>query len=166
VQPVTVLLGVLIVAAIALVGVAIWTCVELVRTARSMRTLADDTDVRLVPLLEKADVTVDALNAELLRVDAIVTRFEDISGRVESTTRTVQEVANAPGEIVNELAGRMRRAWSARKQTTASPTPAEKPARPANSAARVDSEQADVHTDTSPPASAASVTENEGVPTS
>jgi len=68
-----------------------------------------------MPLLDKVDVSVDALNAELLRIDAIVTQFEEISERVESTTRTVQDVANAPVEIVTDLADRVRRAWRGRK---------------------------------------------------
>ena len=112
---VTVLLGVLIVAASALCAVAIWALAEMVKSARSVRTLADDLDARVVPLLEKADVTVDAFNVELLRIDAIVTRFEEIGDRVETTSRTVQDVANAPVEIVTDIADRVRRAWHARK---------------------------------------------------
>jgi hypothetical protein len=70
------LLAVLLVLASALCGVAIWALTEAVKTARSARLLADDMDTRLVPLLDKADVTVDAMNAELLRIDQIVTRVE------------------------------------------------------------------------------------------
>ena len=114
-NPVSVLLSVLIVVAVALCAVAIWALFEGVKTARSMRVLSDDLDTRLVPLLDKADVTVDALNAELLRVDAIVTTFEGISDRVETTSRTVQDVANAPVEIVTDIADRMRRAGRTRK---------------------------------------------------
>jgi hypothetical protein len=113
----TVLLSVLIVVASALCGVAMWALVEAVKTARSVRTLSDDLDARIVPLIEKLDVSVDAFNAELLRVDAIVTRFEEISDRVESTSRTVQDVANAPVEIVTDIADRVRRAWRTRKSS-------------------------------------------------
>lgn len=116
---VSVLVSVLIVVAVAMCGVAIWALTEAVKTAKSVRTLSDDLDERVVPLLEKADVTVDALNAELLRIDAIVTRFEEISDRVETTSRTVQEVANAPVEIVTDFADRVRRAWRTRKQPPA-----------------------------------------------
>jgi hypothetical protein len=113
----TVLLSALIVVAGAMCGVAIWALTEAVKTARSVRVLSDDLDARVVPLLEKVDVSVDAFNAELLRVDAIVTRFEEISDRVESTSRTVQDVANAPVEIVTDIADRVRRAWKTRKST-------------------------------------------------
>jgi len=111
----TVLLSVLIVIACVLCGVAIWALSEAVKTARSVRVLSDDLDARIVPLIDKLDVSVDAFNAELLRVDAIVTRFEEISDRVESTSKTVQDVANAPVEIVTDIADRVRRAWRTRK---------------------------------------------------
>jgi hypothetical protein len=116
---VTVLLVVLIVVACVLCAVGIWALIEAVKMAKSVRTLSNDLDIRLVPLIEKADVTVDALNAELLRVDAILTRFEEISDRVETTSRTVQEVANAPVEIVTDIADRVRRAWKSRRHSTA-----------------------------------------------
>ncbi len=112
---VSVLLSVLIVVAAALCAVAVWALTEGVKTARSVRALTDDLDAKVVPLLDKADVAVDAFNAELLRVDAIVTRFEEISDRVETTSRTVQDVANAPVEIVTDIADRVRRAWRGRK---------------------------------------------------
>ena len=117
-ETVTVLLSALIVVAAVLCGVGIWALLEGVKAARSVRILSDDLDARVVPLIDKADVTVDALNAELLRVDAIVTRFEEISDRVETTSRTVQEVANAPVEIVTDFADRVRRAWKTRHHAT------------------------------------------------
>ena len=112
----TTLIMVLLVVASALCGVAIWALIESVTTARSFKRLADDLDARLVPLLDKADVTVDAMNVELLRIDQIVSRVEEVTDRVNDTSRAVQEVANAPAEIVNDLAERVRRAWKTRKQ--------------------------------------------------
>ena len=117
---INVLLGILLVVATAMCGVAIWALVEGVKTARSMRTLSEDLDVRVVPLLEKADVTIDALNVELLRIDALVTSAEEITDRVQSTSRTVQDVANAPAEIVTDIADRVRRAWKHRQAEHAS----------------------------------------------
>jgi len=112
-----VLLIVLLVAASAACGFVIWAVFELVATLRSTRKLTDDLDASLMPLLEKTDVTVDAINIELLRIDEIVTRVEEVTDRVNSTSRTVQEVANAPAEIVNEIAGRVRNAFKSRKHT-------------------------------------------------
>jgi len=102
-QAVQILQVVLIVAGIAVCGVLIYALLELVKTASSTRLLADDTRERLIPLLDKADVTVDAVNAELLRIDAILTQFEEVSDRVSSTTHAVQEAVNAPMEAVNAV---------------------------------------------------------------
>lgn len=106
-----VLLTALLVLASMLCAAGVWAAVAGARAASSLKVLADDLDARVVPLLEKADVTIDAVNAELLRVDAIVSSIEDITDRVGSTSRTVQGVANAPAEIVTDLAERVRRAW-------------------------------------------------------
>jgi len=110
------LLVVLLVAASVLCGIAMWALVELGKTARSIRRLSDDTQVRLVPLLDKTDVTVDAVNAELLRIDAIITQFEQAGARVSHASGTISEIVNAPAEIVNDVAGRVRRAWKDRRR--------------------------------------------------
>ena len=115
----TVLLIVLLVVATGTCGFVIWAVFELVKTLGSTRVLAEHLDASLIPLLSKADVTVDALNAELLRIDEIVTSIEEVTHRVSSTSRTVQEVANAPAEIVGGLAQRVRRLLMARRQRRA-----------------------------------------------
>ena len=107
----SILLAVVLVLAGVVCAVGIWALFEIARASRSVRTLAENVDARVVPLMEKADITIDAVNADLLRADAIVSRIEDITDRVDSTTRTVQEVANAPAEIVTDIADRVRRAW-------------------------------------------------------
>lgn len=109
-----VLLLVLLIAACAACGALIWLSVEGVQTARSVRRLSDDMDVRLVPLLDKADVTVDALNAELLRVDGIVTQVEDATGRASDAAGTVRDVVNAPVELVSEIGVRLGRLFTRR----------------------------------------------------
>ena len=110
------LLVVLLVAASALCGVAIWALLDMVKTSRSVRGLADDTRERIVPLLDKTDVTVDAVNAELLRVDAIITQVEQASSRVSHASETITEIVNTPAEIVNNVAGAVRRAWKDKRQ--------------------------------------------------
>lgn len=111
-----VLVIVLLAVGIAGVGFLVWALIETARTLRSVRTLSDDVRSRLVPLLDKVDVTIDAVNMELLRVDAIVTRVEEVTDRVSNTSRTVQEVANAPVEIVTGIADKVRTAWRGRKR--------------------------------------------------
>jgi len=114
----TVLLMVLLAAAIALCAVAVWGVLEVVKTARSVRILVDDLDARVIPFIEKADVTLDAINIEFLRIDEIVTRVEEVSDRVSNTSRTVQEVAKAPMEIVSDIVQRVRKAWRTRRHST------------------------------------------------
>jgi hypothetical protein len=106
---------ILLIAAIALCVVGTWAALRLAAAAKSVKTLADDMEARLVPLTDKADVTVDALNAELLRLDMIVTQIEDASDRVAAASSAIHTVVNAPLEAVNELSDRVRRSMAARK---------------------------------------------------
>lgn len=100
---------VLVVAAICVCGIGVWALVEVIKTSRSARVLFDDLDQRAIPLLEKADITIDAVNAELLRIDEIVSRVGDVSERVAATSSVVQGAVNAPLEAVNLVGGRLRR---------------------------------------------------------
>ncbi len=103
-----------LVAAVALCGVGIWAAIEMAKAARSTRQLTDDLDQRLVPLSEKLDVTVDALNAELLRVDLIVDQLEGAVDRFTGTANTVREVVDAPIHLVSEVADRFRHGFRRR----------------------------------------------------
>ncbi len=104
----SVLVTILIVAGICVCAVVIWALTEAVKSLRSVRVLADDIDTRLVPLLDKADITVDAINAELLRIDEIVSRVEDVSEKVSATSNVVQGAVSAPLDAVNLVGGRLR----------------------------------------------------------
>lgn len=114
---VTVLVSVLVVVATIAAAVGIWALRELGGAAKSVRRLSDDAHERFIPLLEKADVTVDAVNAELLRVDILVTRFEDVADRVSQTATTLHEIANAPERIAGGIAEKVR-AWRGRRSAT------------------------------------------------
>lgn len=85
---------------------------------RSVRELSDDVRTRVVPLLEKADITVDAANAELLRVDAAITRFEEASMRVSAASGTISDIVQAPAELVTGVADRVRRKWKERHRAS------------------------------------------------
>lgn len=108
----SVLLALVYIALIALCGTAIWALVVLVRTARSTDRLVRDLDARVLPLIDKASVTVDALNMEIVRVDGIVTQLEEVSGRVSSTTRAASELVSAPAAAVAGMGERARRVFS------------------------------------------------------
>ncbi len=114
----TAILGIAaLVAALVVSVVAVYALLESIKTMRLMREFIDDTSARLNPLIDKADVAVDAMNAELLRVDGIVTTIEDVSDRVGETTRTVHAVTNAPKEIANAMGPQLRAAWRAARES-------------------------------------------------
>ncbi len=102
---------VLIIAAIAACCVAIYALVELVKTLRSVRSLSDELGRTLPPVIEKADAATDALNAELVRVDGIVSQFEDVADRVIHTASVVQEAAQVPATAMYAASERIREIW-------------------------------------------------------
>lgn len=101
-------------------AVAIWAFIEFGRASKAVRRLSDDTSERLLPLLDKADIAIDAANAELLRIDAAITRFEDASVRVSAASGTLTEIVQHPAEVVSGVADRVRKAWKERRRHPAS----------------------------------------------
>ena len=83
-------------------------------TVESQKTLVEVRE-SVVPILGSLDVTVDALNAELLRVDSIITLFEDASKKVAHTSDTVTGIVNVPMDMVSGLTERVRKAWKVRR---------------------------------------------------
>ncbi|MFU8891508.1 MAG: hypothetical protein ACNA76_07630 [Anaerosomatales bacterium] len=116
------LLIALIVAALIVCGFVVFALVELVRTLRSVRTLADELTRSVPPLIEKADVTVDALNVELLRVDTIIGEVEVLSSKVGHTVNVVQDAVNLPATAVGTAGERIRTAWHRAKRHRAAQT--------------------------------------------
>lgn len=114
---VNVLIIVLLIAATAACLALIWASRQTAATMVSVRSLAEDTRTRLLPLLDKADVTVDAANVELLRIDAAITRFEEASVRVGAASSTLSGMVHAPADIVTGVAERVRHAWKDRRRT-------------------------------------------------
>lgn len=132
--------------ALALVAVAAacvagtWGFIEIARTMRSARAFSDDARKRVVPLLDKADVTIDAVNAELLRIDAIITRFEDASERVSSASGTIHDIVNAPTDLVSGMALRVRKAWRGRHQGPSATVAGQESVAPAGPAGKYEGE--------------------------
>lgn len=96
---------VLTVAAIGVCVMAVWALWAAIGMMRSAQAGFEEIRSRLVPMLDKADITLDAINAELLRIDAVVSRFESVGEKVASTTHAVQEVVNAPMEALSSVGG-------------------------------------------------------------
>ena len=89
-----VLLLILVAVAIAALGVTIWALVRAVDTMASVKRLADDADRDLPPLMAKADLTLDAVNDELGRVQGIVTQVKEVADSVTETKRTADRVVD------------------------------------------------------------------------
>lgn len=103
---------VLDVALIVLCGVVVWGIVEIVGAARSMRRFSEDLNGQLPPLIDRANTTLDNVNAELARMDGVVTQLEEVSDRVNSTTRVAQGIVEAPAAAVSGIAEGVRSFFS------------------------------------------------------
>jgi uncharacterized protein YoxC len=103
-----VLESLLIVISTICVGGAIYAVVVFVRTLRQAQQTMAEIRERFIPLLEKADVTVDALNAELLRVDSIMSDIEGVSDAVSSAT----DIIRTPVGVVAGLGSRLAHAFT------------------------------------------------------
>ena len=88
----------LTVAALVLCLAALYGVFVVVKAVREIRTAVEDTRVRLVPLLDKADVTIDAANAELLRLDAIVTQAEEVGEAVSTASGFIRSPVNSAAQ--------------------------------------------------------------------
>ena len=88
------LLLLLVVVAIAALAVAIWTLSRAVETMASVKRLADDTDRDLVPLMAKADATLNAVNDELAAVQGIVEQVREVTDSVAETKRAADRVVD------------------------------------------------------------------------
>jgi serine/threonine-protein kinase RsbW len=85
-----VLLIVLVVVAIATLGVLIWALLRAVDTLGSVKRFTDDSDRTFIPLAGKVDATLDLVNAEVLRIDAISDQVSEIVERFNATTRAAE----------------------------------------------------------------------------
>lgn len=112
---------VLVVVATFSAGALCWAAVETARTMRSWRKTSEDLRAKGVPVLDKAEVAIDAASVELLRIDGAISRFEEASVRVSAASGTLSEIVQAPADIVSGVAGRVRRAWKERKRSADAP---------------------------------------------
>ena len=69
----------------------------------------------VLPILDKVDVTVDAVNAELLRVDNILSGIETASQKVTQTSETVSGIVATPVDFVAGFTDKLRRGWKTRR---------------------------------------------------
>lgn len=108
---------VLSVVLIALAGVGIYGVFALVSTLRSARALLDDLDARIPSLIEDANTTVQALNLELMRIDDIVGRLQEVTDTVGETTHAAREAVHVPLAKVAEYVERVRRMFASMRES-------------------------------------------------
>jgi methyl-accepting chemotaxis protein len=94
---------------IILVIAAIYVLRVLLKAIQRLLDAVEDVRSRLVPLLDKADITVDALNAELLRVDAIVTQAEEVGDAVSTASGIIRAPINSLASGVARVARSFRK---------------------------------------------------------
>lgn len=88
-----------------LVGLAALYAIRvLVLATGRMQAAVEEVRERLVPLLDKADVTVDAVNAELLRIDAIVSQAEEVGDAVSTASGFIRSPVNSAANGIARIA--------------------------------------------------------------
>ena len=92
-----------------LVGAGLYAVRVIVIAVKDLQVAVADVRSRLVPLLEKADVTVDAVNAELLRLDAIVTQAEGVGEAVSTASEFIRSPVNTAAHGLARLVSAFRK---------------------------------------------------------
>ena len=105
----TLLLTALYALLVLLTGFAIWGVREMVATARSVRALTEELNRTLPPLMERASATLAAVDTELARINGVVSQIEEVSDRVQNTSRAAQEMVEGPAAVVSGIAEGARR---------------------------------------------------------
>lgn len=95
-------------AIVILIGFVIFVLLQLRRTLASVDELARNVNTELIPLLLKAQVTLDEVNSELARVDGIVTSLQEVSDRVQNTSDVAKKLVSTPAVKIAGLASGAR----------------------------------------------------------
>ena len=80
-------------------------------TLDNMQTITTDIKpaVRKIdPLMDRVQLTVDAMNLEMMRVDGILEDVSQITGTASSATEAVDAIASAPVKAVSGVASKVR----------------------------------------------------------
>ena len=72
------------------------------------------------PLMDRINLTMDAANLEIMRVDEIMQDVSSITGALADTTSTVNEITTVPLNAVNSVTSKVRGALKSRSASHAS----------------------------------------------
>lgn len=100
----------------------VWFLVELALTVRKTKNVVTDikkqidptlanveqitTDIQ--PIMDHVQLTIDAANLEIMRVDEILSDVTTITNTASKAVGAVDTVTSAPVELVNSIAGKIR----------------------------------------------------------
>lgn len=122
-------LTILLCVGIAALAAIVWLVIEAALTVRSARNTINDLAERveptlahveqiteslkpaidrLDPLMERASLTVDSVNLELMQIDKILTDTSNITGTASGAVQKISDVANAPANLANEAADKLK----------------------------------------------------------
>lgn len=112
-----VILGIVVLALIVVILLRVY------NTMKSVEHMAAEADKELTPVLakvdpmvDKAELTIDTLNLEMLRVDSILEDVEQISSVAGKTATTVDTVTSAPADAVSSIVGHIRGTLSSKRK--------------------------------------------------
>lgn len=115
--------------------VLVWLVIEVVVTVRRTRKTVDELKQqveptlqhvesitasfepvakKIDPLVDRVSLTVDAANLEIMRLDQILEDVGEVTDSVSSTVSTVDAIASAPMDLVNNVTSKVRGAFRAR----------------------------------------------------
>jgi uncharacterized protein YoxC len=69
----------------------------------------------IVPILDKADDSMEQLNIKMGRLDGILTNFESTSTKVAHTAEAASSAVQTPVDFVTGVTDRLMRGWRERK---------------------------------------------------
>ncbi len=84
---------------LVVVGIGlIYACIRLGTALSAAEKLLGDVDTEVVPLLKEATETLDGVNTELDKVDAVMKTVVDATEKVDATTRAVEAAISVPAK--------------------------------------------------------------------
>ena len=95
---------------------------NLARLLDSTKRTMDETEqtiielrTSLVPILEKADTSVEQFNNQMYRLDGILENFEHTSSKVAHTAEAASSAMQTPVDFVTGVTDKLMRGWRERR---------------------------------------------------
>lgn len=88
--------------------------------AKAMTESLKPAIAQIDPLMDRINLTMDAANLEIMRVDEIMQDVSTITGQLADTSTTVNEITNVPLNAVNSVTSRVRGVFKNRSASSAS----------------------------------------------